>query len=238
MGKVLVNETSLQGIANSIRGKNGTETTYKPSEMAAAIDAIETGGNSNDDATRLVIGTITEYSNDNITEIRDYAFYDCSQLTTIDIPNVTNIGDQVFAFCASLTSVNFDSVTVIGQRAFSDCTGLQEIYLPSLQYNGVSMAFYNCPNLIRAELGELSALKMYDFYGCSSIETIILRKTDAICTLHAKTFYNGDAVTNGTGYIYVPAALLEEYKAATNWTVYADQIRAIEDYPDICGGAT
>lgn len=44
MSKVLVNETSLSGIANSIRAKNGTETTYKPSEMAAAIDAIQTGG--------------------------------------------------------------------------------------------------------------------------------------------------------------------------------------------------
>ena len=44
MGKVLVNETSLSGIANAIRSKNGTTTTYKPSEMAAAISAIETGG--------------------------------------------------------------------------------------------------------------------------------------------------------------------------------------------------
>ena len=44
MSKVLVNETSLSGIANSIRAKNGTTDTYKPSEMPAAIDAIQTGG--------------------------------------------------------------------------------------------------------------------------------------------------------------------------------------------------
>ena len=37
------------------------------------------------------------------------------------------------------------------------------------------------------------------------------------------------------GYIYVPKALLEDYKVATNWSVYADKFRAIEDYPDICG---
>lgn len=42
---------------------------------------------------------------------------------------------------------------------------------------------------------------------------------------------------SGTGYIYVPAALVDSYKAATNWSTYADQIRAIEDYPDITGGA-
>lgn len=39
------------------------------------------------------------------------------------------------------------------------------------------------------------------------------------------------------GYIYVPAALIDEYKTATNWATFADQFRAIEDYPDICGEA-
>lgn len=44
MAKVLVNESSLTGIADAIRGKNGTTDTYKPSEMAAAITAISGGG--------------------------------------------------------------------------------------------------------------------------------------------------------------------------------------------------
>ena len=44
MSKVLVNESSLTGIADAIRGKNGSTTTYKPSEMAAAITAISGGG--------------------------------------------------------------------------------------------------------------------------------------------------------------------------------------------------
>ena len=41
MAKVLVNESSLSGIADAIRGKNGSTNTYKPNEMAAAITAIE-----------------------------------------------------------------------------------------------------------------------------------------------------------------------------------------------------
>ena len=48
MSKVLVNESSLTGIANAIRGKNGSTTTYKPSEMAAAITAISGGGSGPD----------------------------------------------------------------------------------------------------------------------------------------------------------------------------------------------
>ena len=42
MSKVLVTESSLSGIAAAIRTKNGTENTYKPGQMAAAIAAIET----------------------------------------------------------------------------------------------------------------------------------------------------------------------------------------------------
>ena len=48
MSKVLVNESSLTGIANAIRGKNGSTDTYKPSEMAAAITAISGGGSGPD----------------------------------------------------------------------------------------------------------------------------------------------------------------------------------------------
>jgi hypothetical protein len=43
-------------------------------------------------------------------------------------------------------------------------------------------------------------------------------------------------IASGTGYIYVPAALVDSYKGATNWSTYAAQIRAIEDYPEITGG--
>lgn len=49
MSKVLVNESSLTGIADAIRGKNGSTDTYKPSEMAAAITAISGGGGSGAD---------------------------------------------------------------------------------------------------------------------------------------------------------------------------------------------
>jgi len=43
MDNVLVSETALMNIADAIRLKNGSITTYKPREMAGAITAIETG---------------------------------------------------------------------------------------------------------------------------------------------------------------------------------------------------
>ena len=60
MAKVLVNESSLTGIANAIRGKNGSTTTYKPSEMAAAITAISGGGEPTIEALSITAnGTYT-----------------------------------------------------------------------------------------------------------------------------------------------------------------------------------
>lgn len=44
MANVIVNDTNLKNIANAIREQNGETTGYKPSEMAAAILAIEGSG--------------------------------------------------------------------------------------------------------------------------------------------------------------------------------------------------
>lgn len=44
MAIVTTDNQYYTAIANAIRGKNGTETTYKPSDMAAAITALPTGG--------------------------------------------------------------------------------------------------------------------------------------------------------------------------------------------------
>ena len=44
MSKVLLTDTHLSDIADAIRNKNGSTTTYTPGQMAAAINAIPTGG--------------------------------------------------------------------------------------------------------------------------------------------------------------------------------------------------
>lgn len=42
MSKRVIDDTTLSAIGDAIRDKNGTETMYKPSEMASAISAIMT----------------------------------------------------------------------------------------------------------------------------------------------------------------------------------------------------
>ena len=54
----LIKESTLTGIADAIRAKNGASTTYKPSEMAAAIAALDASGSSGDSDTSTTISAV------------------------------------------------------------------------------------------------------------------------------------------------------------------------------------
>ena len=98
-------------------------------------------------------------------------------------------------------------------------------------------SFMDCPNLAKIDFDVLEEMQDADFYQCSALTAVIIR-SPVVCTMSNSNAFHLTPIESGTGYIYVPAALVDSYKAATNWTKYANQIRAIEDYPDICGGTT
>lgn len=107
--------------------------------------------------------TLVKWKNKNINEldmnhdprlrkvafIGELAFYNCKNLTGINIPNsVTSIGRQAFYGCISLTSVNIpNSVTSIGKEAFADCESLTSITIPSSLTNFSVWFFAGCRNL-------------------------------------------------------------------------------------------
>ena len=124
-------------------------------------------------------------------------------------------------------------LTIIKRYAFMSHTNLKSIVLPNVTQVGQS-GFRECANLVKADFSSLNLLENYAFYSSSAIKTLIIR-TNTVCTLVNRYVFVGSPMNGGDGYIYVPSALLAQYKQATNWSVYADHIRAIEDYPEITG---
>ena len=194
----------------------------------------------------------------NATSVGTYAFQNCSNLTTVDLSNVTTIGDRAFTGCSSLTIVNLPNTTSIGARIFNNCSSLMTIVLPNVTttgtytFNGCSKlttanlpsvkivanyTFQNCSNLTTVDLSNASRIGTYVFSGCSKLTTLILR-SETLCSLDNTNSFTNTLInsTSGNGYIYVPRALKDQYVQATNWSTYASKFRAIEDYPEICGG--
>src|SRR5665213_3625389 len=84
---------------------------------------------------------------DSVTSIGSAAFYQCSGLTNLTIgTSVTSIGDYAFYNCSKLTGVTIpNSVTSIGNDAFGDCSGLTAITVAALNpvYSSVGGVLFN-----------------------------------------------------------------------------------------------
>ncbi len=129
---------------------------------------------------------------DGITEINQYAFSGCSNLTSIDIPDgVKSIGEYAFIGCSNLTSVTIGSgVTSIGYSAFEGCSNIKSVYITDIaKWCSISFSNYyanplrvgnNAKLYLNGELitGELvipdsvETIGSYAFYNCSNLTSI------------------------------------------------------------------
>lgn len=134
-----------------------------------------------------------------VTSIKDYAFF-CgrgiktvtipssvnsigshafaySGLTSVVLPNsVTTIGSNAFHHCVELTSVALpNSVSTIGSNAFQDCFALTSIIIPNSVTNIGEEAFMDCSNLTTVILPEnLKIIKSKLFFRCSKLGSLII----------------------------------------------------------------
>lgn len=159
-----------------------------------------------------------------VTSIGGTAFYQCSGLTSIDIPNsVTSIGTSAFENCSGLTSCTIGSgVTTIGERAFYDCSDLTSCTIGSGVISISHNVFFNCTSLTSVTVpNSVTRIGNAAFWNCNSLTGITCLAVTPP-TLGDDAFYN----TNNCP-IYVPAESVEAYKASSTWSTYVSRIQAI-----------
>lgn len=191
---------------------------------------------------------ISEITAPKCTYVGDYAFASNSNLETVNFPSLAEINDSTFSYCTKLKNVNLPGVVSFrGPCAFMGASSLEELILPSYNLGGAD--FSGCTSLKKIDLPNVSAFYNHEtFWSCTSLETIILRyyslvepDQPSIVTLSEvpEAYFYGTPILDdpNKGFIYVPKVVEEYYKNYTNWNLIANKIRAIEDYPEVLGGA-
>ena len=159
-------------------------TTYDSRENCNAI--IETATNT------LIAGCQKTLIPNTVTSIGEFAFWDCTSLTSITIPeSVTSIGYWAFNECTSLTSITIpNSVTSIGVLAFAYCSSLASVTLGS----GVT------------SIGE----RAFDY--CTSLTSIT-------CEATTPPTLGSDVFPSELTTAYIPCGTKEAYEASA-WAQY------------------
>lgn len=149
------------------------------------------------------------YSGDEYIYFESYCFYRCYSLVEVIGTKIAtkSAGDytSIFYECYSLSHFENDvSTGTFGSNCFRTCYKMREFDLRDY----------------------VSTIEAAAFYGSSGILKYIIRKTGTVVTLaDTNAFYN----INPACKIYVPDALVDSYKVATNWSTYANYIYPLSE---------
>ena len=171
MSAIYASDTQVDGIWYDFDSSTKTASvTYRGSYYDSYADEYS-------DSVAIPETVIYNGTTYNVTSIGDYAFKDCSSLTSITIPNsVTSIEDYTFQRCSSLTSITIpNSVTSIGRSAFYKCSSLASITIPNSVTSIGDYAFYNCSSLTSIVIPEsVKSIGVCAFSYCSSLTSIVI----------------------------------------------------------------
>lgn len=235
-------DAAMTYTADRIRAKtSGTEQIAWDSAkgFGDAVDAIS-GGSGEDLLAARLSNTMTSYSSTEIKSVINYGFGFQTKLENVSLPNCAVLNKAAFYGCEALTELYLPELIRIENNTFRNCFSLTEFISADKFDSRIDIStFEGCGKITKIDLHHVSKLGISNHaFACASLVTLIIRNTDFVAPLMTTVAFGASTtpINQGTGYIYVPAAMVSAYKAATNWSTFADQIRAIEDYPEITGG--
>ena len=190
----------------------------------------------------------------NITSIGDYAFYDCSSLTSISIPeSITSIEDYAFSGCSSLTSISIpESVSSIGNNAFEGCNKLTphlltydngtkcygwvgnrdscvNVVIPRSVTSIRASAFYGCSSLTSISIPEsVTSIGDYAFYDCSRLTSISI--PESVTSIGYSAFEDCSRLTSVTIPSSVTSIGIYAFYGCYNLDAVVDNVKANVEY--------
>ena len=224
----------------TLLNSTGSTTTIKSTNievwhMQGSTTTFDTSHWTTGNTLREVVITAS-----GMTSLPDYAFEDCSSLTSVTLSNsITSIGQYAFSHCpltnivlpsgvttlkqycfeyTPITDLDIpNSVTTVGTAVFSYCTSLTGVTIGSGLTTFGNYTFNHCTALSAITFpATVSNLGGYTFDGCTNLLSITMLGTTAP-TSSGTTFRH---IKDLSGTLYYPAG--SDYSSIlnrlTNWT--------------------
>lgn len=160
-----------------------------------------------------------------IYKIPDFDMYINMEIEEIT-SNITDLKMYAFSYCTKLKYVYFPELIFISHCAFIGCTALKTVVIPKV-IEIYSAAFSDCESLERIELKNVTCIQGGAFSGCKNLKMVIINSKKSI--MFEKNIFDRTPISSGTGYIYVPDELVEQFKHYTNLSAYVNQIKPISE---------
>lgn len=175
----------------------------------------------------------------NIKKIQSatYMFYGCTELETVH--ELTFYGTpnhmDMFYNCVNLTSAPWLRGSTNLEGAFNNCKKLKQVQFGTSNSSYISTSYVcqGCEELEVATINYLSSsggLGGNAFYGCVKLKKVIITSSSGPFKLQNVGAFTNTPIGNlADGYVYVPDALVDSYKSATNWSTIATQIKPLSE---------
>ena len=223
--------TSIKKVYYYCRTNTASASNFSFSSMHALqkFYFMDTAGNYNNDYTSYPFFANCENLNyvrlsSNMTIIPARIFKNSVVKVIDNIDHITTINYEAFYNCTTLPSkIEFKSVTTIMSGAFSNSS------FKSILFTSTSLSIIGKYN------GWWDGTPGNVFINSTNLSILVIL-SDVVATLNGSNNFTGTPIESGTGFIYVPDNLVEDYKVANNWSTYADQIKPInvaDTLPDI-----
>lgn len=213
MSNVLINQSTLTGIADAIRARSGSTEAFKPAQMISAIT------NMPNRQKQVIQGKLSSYYSNQLTLIAKGKFYADTNVFYMECPNVSSVGPEAFRG-ASIKSLSFKTLQGVGWGTFSMCYLLSSFYAPLVKAIG-ERGFQSCSSLTMLSFPSATHIQPYVFFDCKNLKSLYLYGSSMVVLSNLNAFSSSpmrvSTLAGGFGSVYVPSSLYSQYITATNW---------------------